>query len=147
MLFLLKVLFFFYWKFTTSGSCGKDFLRTWLFTLFLFFSANQDFTIRGYTIPKGAEIVANLWALHNDPKYWDEPEVFRPERFLLNGETTLLKFPESYAPFSIGKGIRNPVWAPDRLRTSKPWGECDLVLFQGSLCPWALLYVLFSRLP
>lgn len=65
--------------------------------------ASQDITVRGYTIPRGTEIFANLWALHNDPKYWDEPEKFKPERFLVNGGNTLLKSPQSYAPFSIGR--------------------------------------------
>ncbi|XP_035220743.1 cytochrome P450 2U1-like, partial [Stegodyphus dumicola] len=66
-------------------------------------SANQDFQIRGLIIPKGAEIVANLWALHNDPNYWEEPEKFKPERFLADDNTTLIKQPKSYAPFSIGR--------------------------------------------
>ncbi|XP_054710570.1 cytochrome P450 2J4-like [Uloborus diversus] len=65
--------------------------------------ANNDFTIKDYTIPKGAEIVANLWALHNDPKYWKEPEKFIPERFLTNNGSTLVKNPPSYAPFSLGR--------------------------------------------
>ncbi|GFT30578.1 cytochrome P450 18a1 [Nephila pilipes] len=65
--------------------------------------ASQDIPVRGYVIPKGADITANLWALHNDPKYWDKPEEFRPERFLTDGGTKLIKQPPSYAPFSFGK--------------------------------------------
>ncbi|GFV68980.1 cytochrome P450 2F3 [Trichonephila clavipes] len=65
--------------------------------------ANQDIHINGYVIPKGSEITANLWALHYDPAYWDEPEEFRPERFLTDGGTKLIKNPPSYAPFSIGR--------------------------------------------
>ncbi|CAL1272971.1 unnamed protein product [Larinioides sclopetarius] len=65
--------------------------------------ANQDIDINGYVIPKGSEIVANLWALHHDPAYWDEPEQFRPERFLTDEGTKLVKHAPSYAPFSIGR--------------------------------------------
>ncbi|CAL1272969.1 unnamed protein product [Larinioides sclopetarius] len=65
--------------------------------------ANQDIHINGYVIPKGSEITANLWALHHDPAYWDEPEHFRPERFLTDGGAKLVKHTPSYAPFSIGR--------------------------------------------
>ncbi|CAL1272968.1 unnamed protein product [Larinioides sclopetarius] len=65
--------------------------------------ANQDIPVNGYIIPKGSEITTNLWGLHHDPVYWDEPEEFRPERFLTNGGTKLIKHPLSYAPFSLGR--------------------------------------------
>ncbi|GFY64859.1 cytochrome P450 2B11 [Trichonephila inaurata madagascariensis] len=65
--------------------------------------AINDIPVRGYVIPKGSDITANLWALHNDPKYWDKPEEFRPERFLTDNGTKLIKQPPSYAPFSVGK--------------------------------------------
>ncbi|GFY37097.1 cytochrome P450 2U1, partial [Trichonephila inaurata madagascariensis] len=64
--------------------------------------ANQDIHINGYVIPKGSEITANLWALHNDPAYWDHPEEFRPERFLTEGDTKIVKNLPSFVPFSIG---------------------------------------------
>ncbi|GIY91674.1 cytochrome P450 1A2 [Caerostris extrusa] len=65
--------------------------------------AVEDIHINGYVIPKGTELYANLWALHNDPDYWDQPEVFRPERFLTNDGKEFIKNPKSYAPFSIGR--------------------------------------------
>ncbi|GFU01048.1 cytochrome P450 2F2 [Trichonephila clavipes] len=65
--------------------------------------AKQDIPVKGYVIPKGADITANLWALHHDPKYWDNPDEFLPERFLTDGGTKLIKQPASYAPFSTGK--------------------------------------------
>jgi len=36
----------------------------------------------GYHIPKGAFVMANLWGLARDPEIYDEPESFRPERFI-----------------------------------------------------------------
>ncbi|CAL1288186.1 unnamed protein product, partial [Larinioides sclopetarius] len=65
--------------------------------------ASQDIPVQDYIIPKGAEITANLWAIHNDPTYWEEPEVFRPERFLSADGTKLLKPSTNYVPFSVGK--------------------------------------------
>lgn len=30
--------------------------------------------------PAGMAIQANVWALHRDEEYWEEPEEFKPER-------------------------------------------------------------------
>ncbi|TVU45128.1 hypothetical protein EJB05_04601, partial [Eragrostis curvula] len=39
--------------------------------------------VRGYTVPKGARILVNVWAIGHDAEVWPEPEKFMPERFLL----------------------------------------------------------------
>ncbi|KAM7526121.1 hypothetical protein LguiA_016023 [Lonicera macranthoides] len=40
----------------------------------------------GYRIPKKTQILVNVWAIGRDPKTWDNPLEFRPERFLeVNG--------------------------------------------------------------
>ncbi|KFM79656.1 Cytochrome P450 2J2, partial [Stegodyphus mimosarum] len=63
----------------------------------------EDIKVQGYDIPKGTYILVNTWLLHNDPKYWPEPEKFIPERYLLNDGKQVNYKPESYSPFSYGK--------------------------------------------
>ncbi|GIX88962.1 cytochrome P450 2A6 [Caerostris extrusa] len=65
--------------------------------------ATEDIKICGYDIPKGTIIMANNWGLHNDIKYWNDPEKFQPERFLLEDGTKVNLKPESYVPFSYGE--------------------------------------------
>ncbi|CAL4925908.1 unnamed protein product [Urochloa decumbens] len=38
--------------------------------------------VNGYTIPKGARLLINIWAMGRDANVWPEPEKFMPERFL-----------------------------------------------------------------
>jgi coumaroylquinate(coumaroylshikimate) 3'-monooxygenase len=44
--------------------------------------ASSGVKIAGYDIPKGANVIVNVWAVARDPEVWDDPLAFRPERFL-----------------------------------------------------------------
>ncbi|CAI0459210.1 unnamed protein product [Linum tenue] len=44
--------------------------------------AGVDVEICGFTVPKGAQILVNVWAIGRDSMTWDNPNSFMPERFL-----------------------------------------------------------------
>ncbi|KAK6279880.1 hypothetical protein POUND7_020147 [Theobroma cacao] len=43
--------------------------------------ASNDCIIGGYDVPRGTIILVNVWAIHRDPKLWDDPTSFKLERF------------------------------------------------------------------
>ncbi|KZW01466.1 cytochrome P450, partial [Exidia glandulosa HHB12029] len=48
-------------------------------------SLMQDDVYKGYLIPMGSTIVANIWAMLRDPAVYSEPHLFNPNRFLTDG--------------------------------------------------------------
>lgn len=61
----------------------------------------EETTLQDYHIPKRTIILPNLWAVHNNPEYFPQPEKFNPRRFLdANG---VIKKEEKLIPFSMGK--------------------------------------------
>ncbi|XP_053611391.1 cytochrome P450 6B6-like [Plodia interpunctella] len=54
----------------------------------------------GMTIDADVQITIPVQALHNDPKYFDNPKEFRPERF--NPEILTREQKDVYLPFGIG---------------------------------------------
>ena len=58
----------------------------------------------GYDIPAESKVLVNAWWLANNPKLWDKPDEFRPERFFeeckgveANGNDF------RYLPFGVGR--------------------------------------------
>ncbi|KAM7510308.1 hypothetical protein LguiB_009183 [Lonicera macranthoides] len=41
-----------------------------------------DVEVCGYIVPKGAQVLVNVWAIGRDPTLWEDPLSFKPERFL-----------------------------------------------------------------
>nr|XP_033812243.1 cytochrome P450 2U1 [Geotrypetes seraphini] len=65
--------------------------------------SSETTVFQGYTIPKGSIIIANLWSVHRDPKIWEKPDDFIPNRFLDASGQVLKK--EAFIPFGIGRRV------------------------------------------
>ncbi|KAJ1695759.1 hypothetical protein LUZ63_012457 [Rhynchospora breviuscula] len=44
--------------------------------------SSEETQINGYDVPKGTKVLINAWAINRDPKFWQNPEEFIPERFM-----------------------------------------------------------------
>lgn len=59
-----------------------------------------DDVIDGYLIPEGKMIIIPIYHLHHDPRFWDDPETFNPERWAEDNGGAKHRF--AYMPYSAG---------------------------------------------
>jgi cytochrome P450 len=64
--------------------------------------AVEDHEIAGYPVTKGMGVAMAQWVVHRDPRWFDAPEEFRPERW----QGDLLKRLPRFAYFPFGGGPR-----------------------------------------
>lgn len=63
----------------------------------------EDCKVNGYDIKAGTRIFVNIWTIGRDPKIWEDPDMFRPERFL--GKDIDVKG-QNFALLPFGSGRR-----------------------------------------
>ena len=64
--------------------------------------ASTDTMLAGYHIPRGAQLLGNLHGIHHNPRFWDQPDLYRPERLLDDSGQRM----EHNALMPFGAGLR-----------------------------------------
>ena len=68
--------------------------------------AQESYQLGAYTIPPRAIVLMSQWIVHRDPRWWPEPNDFRPERWLPGGSALDPSRPRfSYFPFGAGTRV------------------------------------------
>ena len=65
--------------------------------------ARAEVLLDGHRIPRGATVFMSPWVMQRDPRYYEEPEAFRPERWLGDAPACLPRF--AYFPFGGGARV------------------------------------------
>ena len=60
--------------------------------------------VMNYTIPKDTQVLVNAWAIGRNPESWEDPLVFKPDRFL-NSTVDFHGNHFEFIPFSAGRRI------------------------------------------
>ena len=80
----------------------------------------EDSTIGGINLPKNTSVLANLYSMNLDERFWDNPLEFKPERWENRKDID----PFSFAPFGIGP----------RMCVGRRIAEAEMQLITAHLC-------------
>lgn len=63
----------------------------------------EDLELAGYLVPRGSSIAISSYAMHHNPDFFPEPEMFDPDRFTPEREAQIPRY--AYLPFSAGPRV------------------------------------------
>ncbi|KAF8879263.1 cytochrome P450 [Infundibulicybe gibba] len=65
-------------------------------------ASTEEDVYEGYRIPKGSIVIGNAWAILHNPIEYPEPEEFRPDRFMKDGQLDPARLDPHAAAFGFG---------------------------------------------
>lgn len=80
-------------------ACIKEALRLYPSVPFIARCLTEDVQLQDYLLPMGTEAIIVLYNLHRDPKVFQRPEIYDPDRFMTSAAE---RSPYAYIPFSAG---------------------------------------------
>ncbi|XP_043506169.1 cytochrome P450 4C1-like [Polistes fuscatus] len=87
-------------EFSYLDRCIKESLRLYPSVHSIFRTLTHDLALNNYLVPSGAICAVHIYSVHRNPRFWPDPNVFDPDRFL--PENVKGHYPYSYIPFSAG---------------------------------------------
>ncbi|XP_027132226.1 cytochrome P450 17A2 isoform X1 [Larimichthys crocea] len=84
-------------------------------------TAMTDSSIGGHSVSCGTRVLVNMWSIHHDPRHWDKPDLFNPDRFLDDQGQRVT--PSCFLPFGAGP----------RVCVGESLARLELFLFLSSL--------------
>jgi cytochrome P450 len=91
---------------TTLRNVLRETMRLYPPVYVLFRQAEVPVSFSGYRLPEGSLVALSQWVCHRDPRYFDRPTQFDPDRWLEPTHPTYAYFPFGAGPRScIGKGF------------------------------------------
>ncbi|HET6318394.1 MAG TPA: cytochrome P450, partial [Chloroflexota bacterium] len=77
----------------------KEALRLYPVAMGIFRQTGAPLEVEGERLPAGTQVVILPYALHRSPEYWDQPNVFAPDRWSRREPPHA---PFAYIPFLVG---------------------------------------------
>lgn len=81
----------------------KEVLRLYPAAPFYVRDAVEDATVLGHPVAAGTAVMLSPYWTHRHPDFWDDPEVFDPDRFTPDAEAA--RHPQAYHPFATGERV------------------------------------------
>lgn len=84
-------------------ACFEETMRLFPPAPFIVREAIKEDVIKDITITADSVLFVNTWQLHRHETLWDDPEMFKPERFLGKARDAIDRF--QYLPFGVGERV------------------------------------------
>lgn len=95
---------------SVAEAVGREAMRLYPPLPFLQREAHEPIEIEGYRLEPGTTVQLATYSIHRDGRWWDEPDSFRPDRWLGADDRSVVADPAdrpSYAYFPFGGGSRH----------------------------------------